>query len=54
VEATSGQSPINMGKNAAKIARNIINGEKYEKETYEETFLITKENVDMYGVDGWQ
>lgn len=54
VEATSGQSPINMGKNAAKIAENMMNGEHYEKETYEETFLITQENVDMYGVDGWQ
>lgn len=54
VEATSGQSPINMGKNAYKIAKNVLSGGQYEKETYEETFLITKENVDMYGVDGWQ
>ena len=28
-----------------------MDGEEYEKETFEEVFLITK-NVEMYGVDG--
>lgn len=48
------QSPINMGKIAVKVATALLNGEDYEKETYEETFLITRDNVDMYGTDGWQ
>lgn len=48
------QSPINMGKTAVKVATALLNGEDYEKETYEETFLITRDNVDMYGTDGWQ
>lgn len=52
--ATGGQSPIEMGKEAVKMAFKIINKEKYERLTYEETFLINKENLEMYGVDGWQ
>ena len=30
------------------------NDDEYEKETYEEVFMINQDNVDMYGVDGWQ
>lgn len=54
VAGTAAQSPINMGKAAAKVALDMLNGEKYEKETYLETYLITKDNVKMYGSDGWQ
>lgn len=54
VVGTGAQAPIEIGKRAAKIGLQILNGETYEKETYVETFLITGENVDMYGVDGWQ
>ena len=43
-----------MGKEAVKIALNILNGESFERETYLETYLITKDNVEMYGSDGWQ
>ena len=48
------QSPITMGKTAAKTAAAILNMDRYEKETYVETFFINRENVDMYGTDGWQ
>lgn len=48
------QSPITMGKTAAKTAMAILNRDRYEKETYVETFFISGENVDMYGTDGWQ
>ena len=54
IAGTAAQSPIHMGQEAAKIAISILSGEKYEKETYEDVFMINKENVDMYGVDGWQ
>ena len=47
------QSPINLGKKAVKIANAVLNGEDYEKETYEETFFINRDNVEMYGTDGW-
>ena len=54
IEGTAAQSPINMGADAAKIALNVLNGEDYEAETYEEVFMINAENVSMYGTDGWQ
>ena len=31
-----------------------MNGESYEKEVMEDTFLITRDNVELYGTDGWQ
>lgn len=54
IAGTAAQSPINMGKTAAEIGIRILNGEDYEKETYEEVFMINAENVEMYGTDGWQ
>lgn len=54
VAGTAAQSPINIGKSAARLVISILQGEDYEKETYEEVFMINAENVDMYGVDGWQ
>ncbi len=32
----------------------MMNGEDYETEIFEEVFMINKDNVEMYGVDGWQ
>ena len=54
IAGTAAQSPINIGKSAADTAIKMINGQDYEKETYEDVFMINKDNVDMYGVDGWQ
>ncbi len=54
IAGTAAQSPINMGKSAAKLTMDILEGNKYEKETYEEVFMIDRGNVDMYGTDGWQ
>ncbi len=54
IAGTAAQSPINMGKSAAKLTMDVLEGNKYEKETYEEVFMIDRGNVDMYGTDGWQ
>ncbi len=54
IAGTAAQSPISMGKTAAQIAMNILDEKEFERETYEEVFMIDKDNVDMYGVDGWQ
>lgn len=54
IMGTVAQSPINMGKDAAKIGIAILKGNDYEKETYEDVFMISKKNVEMYGTDGWQ
>ncbi len=51
---TGAQSPINLGKTAAKIGRAILSREDYEKTTYIDTFFINRNNVEMYGTDGWQ
>ena len=50
---TGAQSPINIGKTAVKTAIAILEDKKYKEETLEETFLITSENVELYGTDGW-
>lgn len=54
IAGTAAQSPINIGKTAAKTAVAMLNGEDYETEIFEEVFMIDKDNVEMYGVDGWQ
>lgn len=54
IAGTAAQSPIHIGQEAANITDCILTGQKYEKETYEEVFMINKDNVSMYGVDGWQ
>lgn len=55
IAGTAAQSPINMGKKAVEVGLAILNGDEYEKENYVEIIdMITKENVEMYGADGWQ
>lgn len=54
IAGTAAQSPINIGKETAKVGIAILDGKEYEKETYEEVFMINSDNVEMYGVDGWQ
>lgn len=51
---TCAQSPIHMGRTAAETALAILDGKDYEKTVHEETFFIDRENVEMYGTDGWQ
>ena len=54
MNGTGAQSPINMGKTAVKVATALLADKDYEKEKYEETFFINRDNVEMYGTDGWQ
>lgn len=54
MEATAAQSPINIGKESVNEAYKILNGEAVEKNILVPTFLIDKNNVDEYGLDGWQ
>ena len=48
------QSPINMGKTAVKTAVSLLDGGAYEEEVSVETFFINRDNLEMYGTDGWQ
>lgn len=54
LEGTGAQSPINIGKEAVRTLFDIMEGEEYKEEYLEDTFLINKENVEMYGTNGWQ
>lgn len=55
IAGTAAQSPINIGKKAVEVGMAMLSGEPYERENYVEIIdMITKENVEMYGADGWQ
>ena len=54
VAGIGAESPIDMGKSAARTAEAILNRDDYEKEICVETFFINRDNVEMYGTDGWQ
>ena len=51
---TGAQSPINIGKDAAKTVMAVLEDKDYEEEIREETFIINKDNVELYGTNGWQ
>ncbi len=51
---TAAQSPINIGKIGVEMAYKVLAGEKVEKHVPVPVQLITAENVDSFGVDGWQ
>jgi len=48
------QSPISIGLESVDLAYKVLNGEPYEERVPVKTFLINEENVDEYGIDGWQ
>lgn len=54
MEGTGAQSPISIGKTIAETAYKWLDGEEVEEFIPIETFLITADNVDEYGTDGWQ
>lgn len=54
MQAVGAQSPINIGKKAVETAIALLDGGAYDEEASIETFLINRENVEMYGTDGWQ
>lgn len=51
---TGAQSPATIGEKAAQAALDVIGGKTIEKNIVVDTFLVTKDNVDEYGTDGWQ
>ena len=54
MEGTGAQSPITIGKTIAETAYKWLDGEEVEEFIPIETFLITADNVDDYGTEGWQ
>lgn len=54
LEGTGAQSPVTIGKTIAETAYSWLNGEEVESYIPIDTFLVTADNVDDYGTDGWQ
>jgi ribose transport system substrate-binding protein len=54
LEGTGAQSPITIGTTIAETAYAWLDGEEVEDFIPIDTFLITADNVDDYGTDGWQ
>ena len=54
IEGTGSQSPNTLGFDSMVAAFKLENGEEVEHKIDVDTFLITKENVDEFGTDGWQ
>jgi ribose transport system substrate-binding protein len=54
IEGTGAQSPITIGQTIAETAYAWLAGEEVEEYIPIDTFLVTADNVDDYGTDGWQ
>ncbi len=54
VTGTSIQSPKTIGRVAAEMAYQYLNGEEIETYTSIETELVTAENINDYEISGWQ
>ena len=54
MEGTGSQSPNTLGFDSMVAAFKILSGEDVEHKIDVDTFLITAENVDQFGTDGWQ
>lgn len=52
--ATSAQSPKTLGTVAAQAAYQYLNGEKIEPYISIKPYIINKENISNYEVNGWQ
>lgn len=54
IAGTAAQSPIRVGLKAVEAAVKILNGKDYDQTTLETVYFISKENIALYGADGWQ
>jgi ribose transport system substrate-binding protein len=52
--ATAVQSPLNIGRTAARAAYAILVGEETEKKILVPVTLLDGTNVDRFGLDGWE
>lgn len=52
--ATVAQSPIQIGQETAQVIYQILSGEPYDTEIIVPVELITIDNVNQFGADGWQ
>ena len=54
IAATVAQSTDTIAQEAAAVALQMMNGEKYKRVTYIDTYIITKDNISEYSINTWQ
>lgn len=54
IEGTGAQSPVTIAETTIDVMYKYLAGEEVDERYPVETFLITADNVEEYGVDGWQ
>lgn len=54
MQASAAQFPTEIGKRAAEIIYQLIDGKQVEKNILVPVKLITKENVEQFDIDRWQ
>jgi len=54
LEGTSAQRPVTIGRTAAQVAYDYLNGKTVDKNIIIPVTLITKDNLDDFTIDGWQ
>jgi ribose transport system substrate-binding protein len=55
ITGTGAQSPINIGREGAKVVLQVLKGDKnIQRDIVIPTFIINKENVGQYDLNGWQ
>lgn len=54
MEGTGSQSPETLGYKSMMSAFTVLEGGSLDKNIVVDTFLITADNVDEFGTDGWQ
>lgn len=54
LQMTAAQSPVGIAQTSYENMVKVLNGATIEKDIKVDTFKIDKDNVDEYGIDGWQ
>lgn len=54
LEGTSAQFPYKIGREAAKVAYDYLNGKQVEEDIVIPVELIIKDNLDQFDIAGWQ
>ncbi|MDA3731954.1 substrate-binding domain-containing protein [Niameybacter massiliensis] len=54
IAGTGAQSPIGIANKSVEIMYKVMGGENVDARYPVETFLITSDNVNEFGTDGWQ
>lgn len=54
LEGTGAQSPMSIATISVEVMYKVLAGESVDERYPVDTFLITLDNLDDYGADGWQ